>query len=118
MKQQTSTDNSLANLRPRWLPGQSGNPKGRTPDSVTTLLKEKDKQAVADKLYQLALDGDMKAIDVFLDRTEGKVTDKHLNLTLTATLNPEILEEAKQRLMLSKDETKALLDEFSETSVT
>ncbi len=63
-----------------WQPGQSGNPNGRPKNSVTTLLKNrnpKDNQKIADKLYQLALAGDMSAIREYIDRTDGKVTDTH-----------------------------------------
>jgi len=61
------------NLTPKWLPGQSGNPAGRPKLPITTLLKEKDPRPLADKLYQMACKGDIKAIDVILDRIEGKV---------------------------------------------
>ena len=74
-KQWVNTDN----LTP-WKPGESGNPNGRPPNSVTTLLKNRkpeDNQKVADKLYQLALRGDMSAIREYIDRTDGKVTDTH-----------------------------------------
>ncbi len=93
-----------------WQLGQSGCPTGRPVDSVTTLLKEKDRKPVADKLYELALKGDLKAIDVFLDRTEGKVTEKHLNVNVTTT--PESLQEAQQRLLSAKEGTKGLLDRY------
>ena len=52
----------------RFKEGQSGNPGGRPKDTVSMLLKEKDRQAVADKLYQLALKGDMRAIQEYMDR--------------------------------------------------
>lgn len=64
----------------RWKENQSGNAAGRPPNSVTTLLKNRnpeDNLAVADKLYALAIAGDMSAIREYIDRTDGKVIDKH-----------------------------------------
>ena len=64
-----------ANVSTRYQPGESGNPAGRPKNSVTTLLKNKspeENQAVADKLYALALEGDMSAIREYIDRTDGK----------------------------------------------
>ena len=72
----TNREISNANLI-RIKPGETLNPGGRPKDTVSALLKEKDRQAVADKLYQLALKGDMRAIQEYMDRTEGKVTDTH-----------------------------------------
>ena len=73
-----STYSRIDNIPPekRWQPGQSGNPNGRPKNSETTLLKNKshkDKREIADKLTNLAKDGDLKAIDMFIDRTDGKV---------------------------------------------
>ncbi len=93
-----------------WQQGQSGNPAGRQPNSVTTLLKEKDRQLVADKLYELALAGDMSAIREYMDRTEGKVTEKHLNVSLTAIVTPELLDQAQKRLTASYSDTQELLE--------
>ena len=65
-----------ANMSTRFKPGVSGNPKGRPLNSVTTLLKNTDKETthkIARKLTKLAEDGDLKAIDMFIDRTDGKV---------------------------------------------
>ncbi len=87
------------NVSTRYQPGISGNPAGRPKDAVSTLLKLKDRQAIADKLYEMALAGDMKAIDMFLDRTEGKV-DSNLKLTgdipvsIVFKREPEALPEA------------------------
>ena len=115
MVTESSTDqrNSKGQYLPgsgRWSLGESGNPAGRKPNSVTTLLKEKDRQKVADKIYELVLSGDMPAIREYLDRTEGKVTEKHLSLSLTATVTPELLEQAQKRLTGSLSDTQELLE--------
>lgn len=65
----------------RWKPGQSGNPKGPPPKAITTCMRElggKDggNEKIAEKLYDMALKGDLGAIREWLDRTEGKVVDK------------------------------------------
>ena len=70
-EQWTSTDN----LTP-WKPGESGNPKGRPKNSVTAMLKEttpETSKKIAKKLTDLAVEGDLKAIDMFIDRTDGPV---------------------------------------------
>ena len=94
-----------------WQPGESGNPSGRPPDSVTTLLKLKDRKKVADKLYELAISGELAAIREYLDRTEGKVTDKLLSVNVSIT--PELLEQAQKRLTESKNATQELLEEYN-----
>ena len=97
----------------RWKENQSGNPDGRPPNSVTTLLKNRnpeDNQAVADKLYALALNGDMSAIKEYIDRTDGKVIDKHLYVTVPVT--PESIQQAQAILLEATQETKLLLDKY------
>ena len=62
-----------------WVPGQSGNPAGRPKHSVTTLLKNTDElttKQICAKLIDLAKGGDLPAIREYLDRTDGKVTEK------------------------------------------
>jgi hypothetical protein len=74
----------------RWRPGQSGNPKGRPPKGValTDLLRAKLddidpvtgrnlRELMVEKLSILALAGDLDAMKVILDRTDGKVPDLH-----------------------------------------
>jgi hypothetical protein len=82
-----------------WRSGQSGNPKGRPPKgvSLTEILRAKLDQVDAtgrnvrellvDRLATIALSGDLDAIRVIYDRTDGKVPDLHrvdggLNISL------------------------------------
>ena len=113
-KQRTNRDNSLANLRP-FQPGQSGNLAGRPRNSVTTILKETDEhtnEQIAKKIIELALRGDLPAIREYLDRTDGKVAEKHLSLNLTVT--PEYLEEAQKRLSEALGGTQELISIYKE----
>lgn len=122
VQQQMNTDSrsrSNANLKPQWEPGQSGNPAGRPLNSVTTLLKNRnheDNQLIADKLYDLALAGDMAAIREYIDRTDGKVVDKHL--TVNVAITPESLQAARERLQLAQAETQDLLGQYKGNNAT
>ncbi len=119
MEQQTSTDKRRANLKPQWEPGQSGNPAGRPKNSVTTLLKNTDElttKQIADKIIELAKAGEISVIKEYLDRTDGKVADKHLNLNVTIT--PESLQAAQERLLQAQRDTQALLKEYSGNNAT
>ena len=80
-KQRPSNGQFVVGNEDGWLPGQSGNPNGRPKNSITTLLKNrdpKDYQKVADKLVQLAENGDMAAIRELLDRIDGKVIERKI----------------------------------------
>lgn len=62
-------------------PGQSGNPGGRPRGkSVTAALRElidaQGPESVAGPLLKAAQTGDLKAIRIVLERTEGKVPDQ------------------------------------------
>ena len=106
----------------RWEPGQSGNPKGRPLDSLTSLLKhyleqganKAHKEEIIEALVDLAkspgVQGQVAALKEIFDRIEGKVTEKHLNLSLTATVTPELLEQAQKRLSMSLSDTQELLE--------
>ena len=65
----------------KWQPGQSGNPGGRPKNPITQALKEAVQQPenatmIRDTLLKLAKAGDIRAIELLLNRTEGKVPDK------------------------------------------
>ena len=73
----------------RWLDGESGNSKGPEKRAVSHLLKNDEKfsnKKLAQKLYELAMEGNMVAIKEILDRTEGKVKEeieiKSINVTI------------------------------------
>ncbi len=63
-----------ANLRGPWKPGQSGNPKGRTPGSrnkVTTAVEELlagEAEMITRKVISKAKGGNLTAIKLILDR--------------------------------------------------
>ncbi|KKL48557.1 hypothetical protein LCGC14_2324310 [marine sediment metagenome] len=90
-----------------FRPGEVHNPAGRPKNSVTTLLKNRsreDNKKIADKLYQLALDGDMSAIREYIDRTDGKVS-----------FEPEALIDNRSiTINVVSDTAKKLLSEITE----
>lgn len=62
-----------------FKPGQSGNPGGRPKSRALTDALEQtiDKHELAEKLWALALSGDMQAIKYIYDRIEGTPTQRH-----------------------------------------
>jgi hypothetical protein len=71
----------IANLKP-WKPGQSGNPGGRPgkrliDEALEDLLASNDSEAardVAAALLKRARKGDIRAIQLIAERTQGKPT--------------------------------------------
>ena len=57
----------------KWQPGQSGNPRGRTPGTGKTAqlraLLEPDLPNLLQRLVDAAMDGDMQAMRIIIDRT-------------------------------------------------
>ncbi len=59
-----------------FRPGQSGNPGGRPKDQITRRLRARsdaDWDKLANKLWNLAMKGNMVALHEIYDRTEGRV---------------------------------------------
>jgi hypothetical protein len=84
VKTSASRERSLANLRP-FQKGQSGNPAGRPKNVLTRALRQKleetesnapgtrtNAEALADKLFRLALAGNVEALKICFDRLEGR----------------------------------------------
>lgn len=104
---ENSTENSIRNLSPAWKPGQSGNPKGKKPGtlSVTTILKKKLKEAapkdkegrkyinlLAESLILNAMKGNGTAIKEVLNRVDGIVKDE-LDISGDVTLTVKYADE-------------------------
>jgi len=100
-KQGINTEYKVGKNRPpkeqAWKPGQSGNPKGRPKNTITTLLKEYldadgevEKQAIVRAWIATAKTsgarGHIPALVEMLDRTEGKV-DANLKLKSDIPIN-------------------------------
>jgi hypothetical protein len=69
---------SLANLRPPWQAGQSGNPGGRPKrrqlDDLLELIAETGaERAISEAILKKLLEGDVAMIKEYLDRRDGKV---------------------------------------------
>ena len=76
------------NLKP-FEKGVSGNPGGRPKwKQVTELMKSETNQeklaVIVDKVFDLALEGNMRAVEFIADRLEGKVAQR-----VTVTTNDE-----------------------------
>lgn len=66
-----------AKTRGSWPPGHSGNPRGRPPKgrALSDMLLDsdpKDKEALVKMLWRKVRQGDLRAAEIILDRTEGK----------------------------------------------
>lgn len=86
-KQSKYPPSRTAGLKP-YKPGQSGNPGGRPPDTLTPLLREylnandeAEKKKIVNTLLSLAkltgVPGQASALKEIFDRIDGKVPDTH-----------------------------------------
>ena len=94
-----------------WKPGQSGNPAGKPKGArhVSTLMKEaitavatdtgtSDDILIIQALVAKAKDGDLKAVDMVLDRVDGKA-EQTINLDADVTVNDGLTDEQKEALL-------------------
>ncbi len=102
------------NVATRYQAGVSGNPAGRPKNSVTTLLKNTDKettQKIAKKIREKAVEGDLGFTNLYIDRTDGKVKGDDVplvdNRSITINVGTDRALELTERLLkggLIKDE--------------
>lgn len=72
----------------RFKPGQSGNPTGRRKGSgiiglLHQALTPERKKAIVNRVVTMAAAGDLRALELILDRLDGPVS-RDLNVTLDA----------------------------------
>ena len=106
----------------QFLPGyHSPNPTGRPKlkVSLTKLLQDRlesepdTAQAIIGAWIDAAKEPDMRAIELMLDRLEGKVAEKHLNMSVIAHISEEYTKEVLEFMGQQEleRENKLLLDE-------
>ena len=96
-KQRKNRDKRLDNLQP-FQPGESGNPNGRPPGSISLRerikrhLREKpeDADAVIDALFSEAKGGSHQHINTLIENVDGKVPDEKLITVPFVSRLPEI----------------------------
>lgn len=107
------TTNAEEKQRPAhlWKPGQSGNPKGKLKGTrhFSTLIREaitkvaedtgtSDDKEIVRALVEKAKAGDLKAVDMVLDRVDGKA-EQTINLDGEMTINDGLSSEDKEALL-------------------
>ena len=105
----------------QWRPGQSGNPSGKHPslsEGLRRLIYEQEPeryQAICRALADLAVQPgkpQIPALQMVLDRLDGKLVERHLNVNVSTT--PELLESARAQLMGDRQEEQQLLADSSQ----
>jgi hypothetical protein len=94
-----------------WKPGQSGNPAGKPKgarhfstlirDAITKVAEDtgtRDDEEIVKALVRKAKEGDLKAVDMVLDRVDGKA-EQTINLDAEVTMNDGLTEEQKEALL-------------------
>lgn len=111
-------DSSIRDSKGRWLPGKSPNPKGR-PASASKVRAyiEPSCEALIDKAISLALDGDVAALRICLDRVVPSLKPElppvkvpgFLEAT-TITGKCKVIAEAVGQGIVGVDSGKSMLD--------
>ena len=85
MRKEQPKNNKIDNLKGAgFQPGKSGNPNGRPKGSISLVerlkkrLREHPEQidTILDALFEQAINGSSKHLEIILDRIDGKVADK------------------------------------------
>ena len=103
----------------QWRPGQSGNPAGRPrlplAEGLRQLIYDEEPeryQAIIRALADLAIQSgkyQIPALAMMLDRIDGKLVERHLNLNVATT--PELLESARAMLQVDQLAERELLQD-------
>lgn len=105
-RQSPAPSNPIPNNKP-FAKGVSGNPSGRPKDVLTHAIREKltpdQASALADKLMALAMAGDLKALEIVLDRVEGKAVARQ------EQGDPGAFERLSALREMTPDELRALI---------
>ena len=118
------TDEHARDESGRWLPGQSGNGKGRTPDrfTISGVLRSKLRQpadpddpdgpsvaeVLAEQWIKLGLDGDAKALEALSSRVEGKPAQAvSLSLDGSSPLHHQVRVRSTPRIAPPPDDDDA-----------
>ena len=117
---------NTSHLMPPWKKGQSGNPGGRPKGKSITaeLRKLLDEGTTAEELAKVLLTiakdegrkSQLSALIELIDRTDGKVTEKHLFAGLISTVTPETLEAAQKRLSGALNDTQRLIEDHKDAT--
>ena len=94
----------------QFKPGQSGNYSGRPKKDrglIAALEAAVDKTALAEKLVELAMGGDMMAVRYIYDRIEGSPTQRH-------EVDAETVQRAMERLAEDAGLDLAMLRRYPE----
>jgi hypothetical protein len=89
----------------KWKPGQSGNPSGRKPGTrnkatlVALALMEGDAEKVARKVVDAAIEGDMTAARLVLERLVPTAREKPVSLELPNTETAEGISNAQEAVL-------------------
>jgi hypothetical protein len=89
----------------KWKPGQSGNPSGRKPGSrnkatlVALALMEGDAEKIVRKVVDAAIEGDMAAARLVLERLVPPAREKPVSLDLPNTETAEGISNAQEAVL-------------------
>lgn len=113
----TEPENTKPKQKSRFKPGQSGNPKGKAPGTRNAALVALDKigldsaQALLQTVIKKALDGDMLAARILLDRAWPVRKGRPVTFTLPPTETAADVVQSLARLLEAVADGQLTLEE-------